>query len=109
MRSWGFFLGIPSVFPENDLGIIPTNAAWTSAQDFGSIAFLTNKGSTVTTVLVETPPTAPPEPKSKKNSTAHLKAIPETRQLRDQIRDAAHQFVKRLDRSKPLVRDDGKR
>jgi geranylgeranyl pyrophosphate synthase len=62
----------------------------------------------VTTVL-ETPPLAPPEPKSKKNSTAHLKAIPETRQLRDQIRDAAHQFVKKLDRSKPLVRDDGKR
>jgi geranylgeranyl diphosphate synthase, type II len=62
----------------------------------------------VTTVL-ETPPTAPPEPKSKKNSTANLKAIPETRQLRDQIRDAAHQFVKKLDRSKPLNKDDGKR
>jgi hypothetical protein len=62
----------------------------------------------VTTVL-ETPPLAPPEPKSKKNNTAHLKAIPETRELRDRIRDAAHAFVKTLDRSKPLIRDDGKR
>lgn len=61
------------------------------------------------TTVLETPPLAPPEPKSKKNNTAHLKAIPETRELRDRIREAAHEFVKTLDRSKPLVRDDGKR
>jgi geranylgeranyl diphosphate synthase, type II len=62
----------------------------------------------VTTVL-ETPPTAPPEPKAKKNSTAHLKVIPETRELRDRVRDAAQAIAKTIDRSRPFGRDDGKR
>ncbi len=61
------------------------------------------------TTVVETPPVAPPEPKSKKNSTAHLKAIPETRELRDRVREAAHAFVAKLDKSKPLNKDDGRR
>lgn len=61
------------------------------------------------TAVLETRPEAPPEPKSKKNNTAHLKVIPETRELRDQIRAAAHELAKTIDRSKPLDRDAGKR
>lgn len=74
----------------------------------GSLPSSSSKGFTVTTVL-ETPPTAPPEPKAKKNSTSHWKVIPETRPLRDQIRDQAHSFVQKLDRSKPLAKEDGRR
>jgi len=62
----------------------------------------------VTSVL-ETRPEAPPEPKSKKASTSHLKVIPETREMRDRIRAAAHDFVKTISRSQPLNRDDGRR
>jgi geranylgeranyl diphosphate synthase, type II len=40
----------------------------------------------------------------KRPSTAHLKVVPETRELRDQIRTAAHTFGHTLDRSKPLTR-----
>jgi len=60
------------------------------------------------TAVLETPPKAPPEPKSKKNSTSHLKVVPETRELRDRIRDAAAQLVKTIDRSRPLDREAGK-
>jgi geranylgeranyl pyrophosphate synthase len=42
------------------------------------------------------------KPPTKPNSTAHLKIIPETRELRDRIRVAAGDFAKSLDRSKPL-------
>ena len=61
------------------------------------------------TAVLETLPEAPPEPKSKKNNSSHLKAIPETRDLRDQIREAAHAFAKKIDRAKPLTRDDSRR
>jgi geranylgeranyl pyrophosphate synthase len=44
------------------------------------------------------------EPKSKRPNTAHFKVVPETRELRDQVRAAAANFSKTLDRSKPLVR-----
>jgi geranylgeranyl pyrophosphate synthase len=44
------------------------------------------------------------EKKDKRPSTAHLKAVPETRQLRDRVRKAAEEFGKTLDRSKPLER-----
>jgi len=54
----------------------------------------------------EAPPTAPPELKSKKATTAQFKVIPETRPLRDQIRDAAAAYVRPLDRARPLTRDD---
>jgi geranylgeranyl diphosphate synthase, type II len=54
----------------------------------------------------EAPPTAPPELKSKKATTAQFKVIPETRPLRDQIRDAAATYVRPLDRAKPLTKDD---
>ena len=54
----------------------------------------------------EAPPTAPPELKSKKATTAAFKVIPETRPLRDQIREAAVDYVRPLDKAKPLTRDD---
>jgi geranylgeranyl pyrophosphate synthase len=48
---------------------------------------------------------APDAKASKKRpSTAHLKVVPETRERRDQIRAAAHDFGHSLDRSKPLTR-----
>jgi geranylgeranyl pyrophosphate synthase len=43
-------------------------------------------------------------PSNKRPSTAHLKVVPETRELRDRVRAAAHQFSRTLDRSKPLTR-----
>jgi geranylgeranyl pyrophosphate synthase len=54
----------------------------------------------------EAPPTAPPELKSKKATTAQFKVIPETRPLRDRIRDAAAAYVRRLDKARPLTRDE---
>jgi geranylgeranyl diphosphate synthase, type II len=54
----------------------------------------------------EAPPTAPPELKSKKATTAQFKVIPETRPLRDQIRDAAAAYARPLDKVRPLTRDE---
>ena len=54
----------------------------------------------------ESPPTAPPESKSKKATTAQFKVIPETRPLRDQIREAAAAYVQALDKARPLTRDE---
>jgi geranylgeranyl diphosphate synthase type II len=51
-------------------------------------------------IAVETPV----ETKSKRPSTAHLKIVPETRELRDRIRDEAHRFGKTIDRSRPLTK-----
>jgi len=50
--------------------------------------------------------TTEPRASSKRPSTAHLKVVPETRELRDRLRAAAHQFGQNLDRSKPLTRQD---
>src|SRR5437763_3624564 len=50
--------------------------------------------------------TTEPRSSSKRPSTAHLKIVPETRELRDRLRVAAHQFGQSLDRSKPLTRQD---
>ncbi len=44
----------------------------------------------------------------KKNSTSHLKIIPETRELRDKIRYAARDYVAGLDRSRPLTKEDSR-
>ena len=44
------------------------------------------------------------EKKDKRPSTAHLKIIPETRELRDRVRVEAARFAGPLDRSKPLTR-----
>ncbi len=57
---------------------------------------------------VDTLPEAPPAPRSKKPNSSHLKVIPETRELRDQIRERAYEYVAQLDRSKPLNQDDSR-
>jgi geranylgeranyl diphosphate synthase, type II len=54
----------------------------------------------------EVPPTAPPEAKSKKATTAASKVIPETRPLRDRIREAASEYVRSLDKARPLTKDE---
>jgi geranylgeranyl diphosphate synthase, type II len=59
-----------------------------------------------TAIDTEARPTAPPELKSKKATTAQFKVIPETRPLRDQIREAAAVYVRPLDKAKPLTKDD---
>lgn len=46
----------------------------------------------------------PAEKKFKRPSTAHLKMVPETRELRDRVRAAAAELGKSLDRSKPLTK-----
>src|SRR6516162_1123110 len=45
-----------------------------------------------------------PDKKEKRPSTAHLKAVPETRELRDRVRAEAARFGQTLDRSKPLTK-----
>jgi geranylgeranyl pyrophosphate synthase len=57
------------------------------------------------TVAAETPVEAKP----KKPSTAHLKVVPETRQLRDSIRALARDFTLKLDRSRPLAKPEAQK
>jgi geranylgeranyl pyrophosphate synthase len=45
-----------------------------------------------------------PEKKNAKPTTAHLKVVPQTRDVRDRVRAAAAALGKGLDRSKPLTR-----
>jgi geranylgeranyl diphosphate synthase type II len=52
----------------------------------------------VPTAAVETPK------KDKRASTAHLKVVPETRELRDRVRTAAAELGRTLDRSRPLTK-----
>jgi geranylgeranyl diphosphate synthase, type II len=58
-------------------------------------------------VTVAAEPSA--EAKPKKPSTAHLKVVPETRQLRDSIRAQAREFAQKLDRSRPLTKPEAQR
>lgn len=44
------------------------------------------------------------EKKDKKNSTAHLKVVPETREMRDKVRAEAAKFVKTIDRSNTFTK-----
>jgi geranylgeranyl pyrophosphate synthase len=44
------------------------------------------------------------EKKEKRPSTAHLKVVPETRELRDRVRAEAARFGQTLDRARPLTR-----
>ncbi len=46
------------------------------------------------------------ETKSKRPSTAHLKVVPETRELRDRVRAEAARFAQTIDRSRPLTKPD---
>jgi geranylgeranyl pyrophosphate synthase len=54
--------------------------------------------------VAELPAEPSTEKKSKRPSTAHLKVVPETRELRDRIRARAGEFGKTVDRSKPLTK-----
>jgi geranylgeranyl pyrophosphate synthase len=45
------------------------------------------------------------EQKGKRANTAHLKVVPETRELRDRVRALAAERGKAMDRAKPLTRD----
>jgi len=47
-----------------------------------------------------------PETKERRPSTAHLKIVPETRELRDRVRAEAARFGRSIDRSKPLTKPD---
>jgi geranylgeranyl diphosphate synthase type II len=47
---------------------------------------------------------APAEKSKKPNPTAHLKTVPEAREMRDRIRAEAFQFAKSIDRSKQLTK-----
>jgi geranylgeranyl pyrophosphate synthase len=46
------------------------------------------------------------EKKDKRPSTARLKVVPQTRELRDRIRDEAARFGQTLDRSRPLTKPE---
>lgn len=59
---------------------------------------MANKEETVTTV-------AEPKTDKKKTSTAHLKVVPETRELRDRIRAEAQRFGQTIDRSRMLTKE----
>jgi geranylgeranyl pyrophosphate synthase len=59
----------------------------------------------VSSTAVEVEPAAKP----KKVSTAHLKVVPETRELRDRVRDATRDHAAKLDRSQPLDKDVARR
>lgn len=57
-------------------------------------------------IAVDSHPDAPSEqPPAKKPSTAAFKAVPETRELRDRIRDAVTAFTRTIDKSNPLTRE----
>lgn len=55
--------------------------------------------------VAELPAGAP----TKKASTAHLKVIPETRELRDRIRAAARDYTRGLDRGKPITKPEAQK
>ena len=63
-------------------------------------------GVVSTVTETDTPPatTKPPKP-----STAHLKVVPETRELRDRVREAARAFARSFDRSKPLTKAEAQK
>lgn len=60
------------------------------------------KDGVVTAVAIEIPVAAEPAPKTKKPSTAHLKAVPESKQTREQIRAEAARFMSAVDKTQPL-------
>lgn len=61
-----------------------------------------DQGATTATVSETNSPSAKPVKRAKRRSTSHLKAVPETLELRESMRDEAERFVERLDKSKPF-------
>lgn len=56
---------------------------------------------------LEAPATAPPvKTKKRRESTSHLKLVPETRTLRDQLQAKCTAAVAKLDKSRPLGKDE---
>ena len=51
-------------------------------------------------------PTATNNRKSRRRKTAHLKLVPETRELRERIRKRCYEVAAQLDRSRPLTKDE---
>ena len=49
---------------------------------------------------------APVKKKGKRRSSTHLKIVPETLELREQVRDAAAEFSRGLDRARAFTRDE---
>lgn len=49
---------------------------------------------------------APVKKKGKRRSSTHLKMVPETLELREQVRDAASEFSRGLDRARAFTRDE---
>ncbi len=54
-------------------------------------------------IIAAAPPVKPAE-KPKKPSTAHLKVVPETKELRERVRAEAVRFIQTVDRTQPLSR-----
>ena len=46
------------------------------------------------------------EDKPRRRSTSHLKLVPETLELREQIKAAAEQYARTLDRSRPFNKNE---
>ena len=47
-----------------------------------------------------------PQKKSRRRKTSHLKIVPPTRELRDQLRQTCARVAARLDKSRPLTKDE---
>jgi geranylgeranyl diphosphate synthase, type II len=58
------------------------------------------------TAIPEDDDPAPVRRKGKRRSTTHLKAVPETLELRERIKDAAEQYARNLERSRAFTRDE---
>jgi geranylgeranyl pyrophosphate synthase len=61
--------------------------------------------ATASAPLSSTQP-GPPKKKSRRRKTAHLKIVPETKVLRQQIREKCGQVAARLDKSRPLSKEE---
>ena len=47
-----------------------------------------------------------PKRKSRRRKTSHLKSVPESKELREQIRERCAQIAAKLDKSRPLTKDE---
>ena len=56
--------------------------------------------------LATTEPAAKPKRKSRRRKTAHLKLVPDTKELRENLRSACADVADRLDKSNPLTKDE---
>ncbi len=64
--------------------------------------------ATASAPTIEPPPLseALPSKKSRRRNTSHLKLVPPTRELREQLRLRCHDVTSRLDKSRPLSKDE---